>query len=317
MPLWHLAQIGYLRHYVGTMVAHRTFRFASITAALGPPFLGVLACGGRVSVDSSYGGSSGNSGGSSNGGSSNGGRIIGGSSGINSGGGVSGCTLQRPAAYKGAGTDTLIFDAESVIGDFEGLKIVNNDNLHVTMFGGFADSNPELTAYPATQRIRDDSPGLDGHDGATSQGNFAAQFKYKTCYAPVGSGLPNEGFCWGGGTGWTFEGCYDASAYGGFEIWLKGSGAGWVTLDSPQTASRYQGGPCATDCGYTIAVTLTPEWTLYSRRWSEIIGGPSNSAMDPTKITDVVIWMCSNGWCAQDGPIDIDITFDEARWLPK
>jgi hypothetical protein len=201
--------------------------------------------------------------------------------------------------------------------DLDGYKMVNKDNVHVSLWGGYADSNPDMTAWPASILVRDDSPGTDGPSGATFAGNWSAEFKYSTCFAPNGSGDPNEGYCWGGGTGWTFDGCYDASAYGGIELWLKGSGAGWVDLGSPLTASVGQGGLCTENCGYSILVNLTDSWQHISAGWTDIIGGPSFSAMDPSKITSVNIWMCNNGWCTQDGPTDLDIIYDDVRWLPK
>jgi hypothetical protein len=83
--------------------------------------------------------------------------------------------------------------------------------------------------------------------------------------------------------------CYDASAYQGISLWLKGNpGAGntqvKLNLQTPPTEPALSGGACMTGCydHFSVILNITPGWTRYRLPWSDFKRQSCTTTVPPT-----------------------------------
>jgi len=89
-------------------------------------------------------------------------------------------------------------------------------------------------------------------------------------YALRAEGPPPVG--WGANVGVRFERCYDASAYAGVELRLKGKGVVFVGLQTPTSVPVDFGGRCTTRCWYTSGrnFALDGQFTTQRILWKDL-----------------------------------------------
>ena len=157
--------------------------------------------------------------------------------------------------------------------------------------GGFLTLD-DFEGLPATwteaKAIEIDWPARDGRTGSWTQ--FAdPRGKLETAVTDTAGGAPGskQALHYSGPVGKTFEAtlalpmgsnCYDASAYDGVSLWLKGNpGAGNTkvrfNLHTPVTEPVASGGACTDDklCydHFSVVLEIKPTWTNYKLPWKD------------------------------------------------
>jgi hypothetical protein len=109
-----------------------------------------------------------------------------------------------------------------------------------------------------------------------------------------------------------FEGCYDASAYDGISLYVKGHATNAeVTLlsESAQGTEFADGGSCsADDCTWPLQPTapLQETWTLFEGRFADLLGGNAGSTPFPKNLASGVEVLV-HPWDPADTEWEIDI----------
>jgi hypothetical protein len=117
---------------------------------------------------------------------------------------------------------------------------------------------------------------------------------------------------WGGTTQLplTESGCYDASAYAGIHLWLRGPGRILVSIQEVDSTPVRWGGRCKKDCHRTHSksVLLDASWQHVVIRWAELRQrGYDTKPLDPTAINSIMLRVDS-----EDTPFDFwvdDVAF--------
>ncbi len=116
---------------------------------------------------------------------------------------------------------------------------------------------------------------------------------------------------WGANFGVRFEPCYDASAYAGVEVTMRGSGVIFVGLQTLDSVPVEFGGRCTTRCWFTGGrhIALTDEFVTHRIRWEDV-SPPSPSRGIPSELDQIM-------FSVQSGPEPYDIWVSELRFISQ
>jgi hypothetical protein len=182
--------------------------------------------------------------------------------------------LCAAAKYKGAGTDTSIVDFEDPSLSDVTSTFTNRDNLHGNFYwyGDNYDWGGEDPVWTLT------SPG--------QASNRSLMWTYKSACAADPS--LEFGWCYGG-LGVGFDECYDASAYAGISLWVKGRARSVKISFLSSIVEGMEidsGGVCPDSCPWTIQqdISLTDTWTFYEGDFAGLMGGLNGSVEYKAKL---------------------------------
>jgi hypothetical protein len=108
--------------------------------------------------------------------------------------------------------------------------------------------------------------------------------------------------------------CYDASPYGGVELWAKGPGRVHVMVSMIDMLERKWGGLCDSGCydPHRAALDLGREWQRFAVRWDELeqVGYGTRVAFDPKRLSSLQFFVEG-----ADSPFDLWI--DDVAFTPR
>jgi len=230
----------------------------------------------------------------------------GGSSGASGMSGTAG-TAGGAAVSVDCNAPTIVGGTNPMIVDFEGANVENN-GVNFTVVGSpdigggtfwFSDgTGPD--DYQALALVAGGAPGSSDALSVTLLGSTA----------------------WGGGFGFWFDGCLDASAHDGVSFWVRSNVPSGTSVMNLQTAytrvTDISGGLCdaATAMMASASLSVSPTWTEYRVAWSDFTGGLCGN----TSITATGAGLLSLGWSIEgtDGTAeDLEFVIDDVAFYSE